>query len=270
MSDLTVFGSLSIWDPIHLGIDETGTPVYVELVERNMLIGGEPGGGKSAALNLIVGHAALSADCRLVLIDGKQVEFGLWRRCVRPGDFVGNNMDQAIAKCEELVSVMDERYSRLLDAELRKISRQGVDEVIVCAIDELAYFSATVGSKAQREKFITLVRDLVARGRAAGIIMVVATQRPSADVVPTSLRDIFGYRWAMRCTTEASSDVILGYGWAQRGFCATDIDPLARGVGYLLAEGGTPRRVKSAYLTDHDIRWLADYASHLHFRGEAA
>jgi S-DNA-T family DNA segregation ATPase FtsK/SpoIIIE len=93
-----------------------------------------------------------------------------------------------------------------------------------------------------------VVRDLVARGRAAGIIMVVATQRPSADVVPTSLRDLFGYRWAFRCSTDASSDTILGHGWANLGYTATDIDPPQRGVGWLLAKGGMPRRIKAAYL----------------------
>ena len=48
-----------------------------------MLIGGEPGGGKSVALQLIVAHGALSADCKLILVDGKRVELGLWRRLRR-------------------------------------------------------------------------------------------------------------------------------------------------------------------------------------------
>jgi S-DNA-T family DNA segregation ATPase FtsK/SpoIIIE len=61
---------LSIWDPIHLGTDETGRRVDVNLAERNMLIGGEPGGGKSVALQLIVAHGALSGDCKLILIVG--------------------------------------------------------------------------------------------------------------------------------------------------------------------------------------------------------
>jgi hypothetical protein len=63
---------LSIWHPIHLGTDETGRRVEINLAERNMLIGGEPGGGKSVALQLIVAHGALSADCKLILIDGKR------------------------------------------------------------------------------------------------------------------------------------------------------------------------------------------------------
>ncbi len=52
---------LSIWHPIHLGTDETGRRVEINLAERNMLIGGEPGGGKSVALQLIVAHGALSS-----------------------------------------------------------------------------------------------------------------------------------------------------------------------------------------------------------------
>jgi S-DNA-T family DNA segregation ATPase FtsK/SpoIIIE len=115
---------------------------------------------------------------------------------------------------------------------------------VLVVFDELAYFSATVGESKQQKEFVALVRDLVARGRAAGIIVVAATQRPSADIIPTSLRDLFGYRWAFRCTTDASSDVILGHGWASEGYTAADIDPTSRGVGWLIAEGGIPRRTR--------------------------
>jgi S-DNA-T family DNA segregation ATPase FtsK/SpoIIIE len=135
--------------------------------------------------------------------------------------------------------------------------------VILAVFDEVAYFSATVGEPKQQKEFTALLRDLVARGRAAGVIVLAATQRPSADIIPTSLRDLFGYRWAFRCSTEASSDVILGHGWAQRGYCATDVDPQARGVGWLIAEGGIPRRVKSAFLSDTDAADLAAYAAKL-------
>ena len=104
---------------------------------------------------------------------------------------------------------------------------------------------------------------MVARGRAPGIIPVEATQRPSADIIPTSLRDLFGYRWAFRCSTEASSDTILGHGWASKGYTAEDIDPQARGVSWLRAEDGLPRKVKAAYLSDDQIITLADQATAL-------
>jgi DNA segregation ATPase FtsK/SpoIIIE, S-DNA-T family len=95
------------------------------------------------------------------------------------------------------------------------------------------------------------------------VIVVAATQRPSADIIPTSLRDLFGYRWAFRCTTPASSDVILGHGWAGQGYSATDIDPAARGVSWLLAEGGIPRRMRAAFLEDDQVHELARLAARL-------
>ena len=250
---------LSIWRPVHLGTDEAGRAVRIELAERMVLIGGEPGGGKSGALNLIVGHAALSLDCRLVLIDGKQVELGAWRDCA--DEFVGPDIDHANKVLAGLRQEMDERYDALLDAGRRKVSPESGVPPIVVVFDELAYFSATVGDRKQQNEFTTAVRDLVARGRAAGVVVVAATQRPSADIIPTSLRDLFGYRWAFRCTTPASSDVVLGHGWAGQGYSATDIDPGTRGVGWLLAEGGIPRRMRAAYLTDDQVRELAAAAA---------
>jgi S-DNA-T family DNA segregation ATPase FtsK/SpoIIIE len=261
-------GPLSIWDPVHLGIDERGKDVCVGLGERNLLIGGEPGSGKSVALNLITAHAALSLDCRLVLVDGKRVELGLWRACA--DTFIGPSIADAIEALRQLQSTMDSRYDVLLDAGQRKITRVSKVSVILVVLDELAYFSATVGESKQQKEFVALVRDLVARGRAAGVIAVAATQRPSADIVATSLRDLFGYRWAFRCSTSASSDVILGHGWASEGYSAADIDPAARGVGWLIAEGGIPRRIKAAFLSDEEVRALARYAARLHREAGAA
>jgi DNA segregation ATPase FtsK/SpoIIIE, S-DNA-T family len=257
-------GSVSIWEPVELGLDERGHPVRVGLAGRNLLAAGEPGAGKSVGLNLIVAHAALSLDCRLILVDGKRVELGLWRRCAEA--FIGPSITEAIDLLKQLQAVMDARYDELLDTGRRKITREGGQPVVVVVFDEVAYFSATVGESRQQKEFVALVRDLVARGRAAGIIVVAATQRPSADIIPTSLRDLFGYRWAFRCTTDASSDVILGHGWAAEGYTAADIDPTTRGVGWLIAEGGIPRRMKAAYLSDDQATRLAEHAAWLRTR----
>src|SRR5206468_3534551 len=114
--------------------------------------------------------------------------------------------------------------------------------------------------KQDREDFSALLRDLVARGRAVGIIVVAATQRPSSDIIPTSLRDLFAWRFAGRCTTDSSSDIILGHGWAQRGWSANTISPTNPGSGLLIDEGGTPRLVKVAYLDDAACAAIAAYA----------
>ena len=256
----------SIYDPVPFGIDEDGLPVAVTLMYRNLLIGGEPGSGKSSLLNTIIAHIALCPDVRLWLFDGKRVELGPWEPVADV--FVGNDIAYAIDRLRALQTEMDTRYARLWADRRRKIvSADGLD-VIVCVIDELAFFSVTIGAKEQQEEFKTLVRDLVARGRAAGIIMIVATQRPSADIIPTSLRDLFGYRVAFRCTTDSSSDIILSVGWAGEGFSAKSIPPddAYRGVGFLLAEGGIPRRFKAAYLDDDQIDDVIAHALRIRHR----
>jgi S-DNA-T family DNA segregation ATPase FtsK/SpoIIIE len=162
-------------------------------------------------------------------------------------------MSDALTRLRELQAEMDDRYRRLHAVRRRKIVQADGLDALLCVVDELAFFSVTTGTPAEQEEFKTLVRDLVARGRAAGIIIVAATQRPSADIIPTSLRDLFGYRVAFRCTTDSSSDIILAVGWAKEGYSARSIRPEDVGIGWLLAEGGIPRRFKAAYLTDDHI-----------------
>jgi S-DNA-T family DNA segregation ATPase FtsK/SpoIIIE len=253
--------ALSIFDPVHVGIDEFGHPVRVPMIYRNMLIGGEPGAGKSALLNAVVAHAALSLDCRLCLLDGKQVELGQWRRCADA--FVGPSLERALVLLRRLQIMMDRRYAYLLDCERRKVIPADVFLPYLVAIDEIAYFSATIGKKQDREDFAALLRDLVARGRAVGLIVVAATQRPSSDIIPTSLRDLFAWRFAGRCTTNSSSDIILGQGWAQQGWSANTISPTNPGLGLLIDEGGMPKLVKVAYLDDPTCAAIARYAATL-------
>jgi len=259
--DVPVGPALSIFDNVFIGIDEFGHPVDLPMIYRNILIGGEPGAGKSSLLNTIVAHAALSPDCRLCLLDGKRVEMGLWRHCADV--FVGPDLVRAIATLKRLQTLIDNRSEYLDGAQRRKTIRGDVFRIILLAIDEIAYFSATVGDKTSREQFSVLLRDIVARGRAVGIIVAAATQRPSSDIIPPSLRDLFAWRFAGRCTNDVSSDIVLGHGWAARGWTANVIAPGNPGCGLLIGEVGTPQLVKAAYLTDKQIIRIAGYAASL-------
>src|SRR5215510_11397095 len=234
MSTVRVF-PFSVFDPVHLGIDENGDHVVVNLAERNILVGGEPGAGRHCA-----------------------------------DMFIGPSMADALAALTTLQQVMNTRYDTLLATGRRKITRDAGEPIYLVLIDEYAYFSATVGELKEQKQFAALSRDLVARGRAAGVIVILATQRPSHQIIDPSLRDLFSYRLAFRCTTDSSSDTVLGHGWASEGYTAAEIDPLARGVGWLLAESGVPRRIKTAYLTDTDVADLAAYAAHLRGHWQAA
>ena len=135
----------SMFDPVHLGRDEYGAHVHVNLAERNMLLGGEPGAGKSSGLNLITAHGALSHDCKLILVDGKQVELGLWRACADM--FIGPSITDAIDAFEAFQAIMNARYDDLTAAGRRKITPESGECVYLIVIDEYAYFSATVGTK---------------------------------------------------------------------------------------------------------------------------
>jgi hypothetical protein len=251
---------LCLWEPIPVGVDEHANTISISLVERNLLLGGEPGAGKSVAQSLLIATAALDPDVELWLLDGKRVELACWRECARA--FVGPNTDDAIDVLRQLQAEMEQRYELLLEQRRRKIEPGDSHRLHVIGCDELAFYTSG-GQRKSREEFNELCTDLIRRGRAAGIIWIGATQKPSADVVPTSLRDLVGYRWALRCSTRGASDTILGTGMATAGYTASDIAGDQRGVGLLIAENELPVRLRSFYLSDDDLDTLAERACQL-------
>jgi len=250
----------SLWRPLFFGVGNDGLAVSIGLPEHNLLIGGEPGSGKSVALSTIVAAAALDPSVQLTLLDGKHVELIAWSDVA--DEFVGADQAAAVAALEDLRDVMDDRYALLALNRRRKMTADDQEGLHVLVIDELAFYLRG-GQKALRDQFAELLRDLVSRGRAAGIIVVATTQKPSHEIVPTWIRDLFSYRLAMRCTSSDSSDTILGQGWASQGFSAATINPSMRGVGYLLAEGGVPTLVMTPYLNDEEIEAIASRAHDL-------
>ena len=242
--------SCDLWNPQALGVSEDGRSIAIRLPEHNLLIGGEPGSGKSVALSYLLTMASMDPRVTITLLDGKQVELAAWAKVADL--FVGPDQGEAVQALHYLQGLMDTRYDLLLNEGKRKLSPDSGFGLHVVVIDELALY-LRAGKKDLREAFAECLRDLVSRGRAAGIIVIAATQKPSHDVVPTWIRDLFSYRMAMRCTSHDASDTILGSGWAQRGYSATSIEPSNRGVGFLLAEGNTPIMLKLPFLSDEDI-----------------
>ncbi len=252
-----------LWSGLPLGIDEDDALVTLDLAGHHLLLGGESGAGKSNALSLVVAAAALDPATELWCFDGKLVELAQWRRCCRR--FVGADVAEASGVLCELRAEMEDRYRWMLERGLRKVDQGTGCGLVIVVIDELALYLQ--GKSKARDELAEVLRDLVARGRAAGIVVVAATQKPAADVVPTAIRDLFGYRLALRCATRDASDTVLGAGWAAEGYSAAAIDPVQRGIGYLLAEGGLPRRMRYFLLDDEQLAVVARRAEQL--RGTA-
>lgn len=254
----------SLDDPVPLGVDDMGEPVAVRLPGKHFLIGGEPESGKSSALSLLLAAAALDPTAQIWGWDAKRVELALWRPVL--ARLATGDMDAAIAQQEDLIAEMDRRYE-VLEAAGRRELHPGEAQVILAVTDELRFYTANPDSKAAKH-FNALGEDVAARGRAALIVQAAATQKPAGAVVPTGWRDLMALRWAMRCTTRDASDTILGAGMATAGFDASEIDIRTRGVGWVYAEGGLPRRVRSYYLADNDIHPIVARGAALRAAGD--
>jgi S-DNA-T family DNA segregation ATPase FtsK/SpoIIIE len=245
----------SAWDPIPIGIDRDGNEVKLSLIERNLLIGGEPGSGKSVALNVVIANLAQCSDVAVHLFDAKSVELEAWTQIA--AGFVGPNIDDAIAQLRRLRSMMEDRYRFLGQQRARKLHRKHRLNLIVVVIDELPFYVANPDRSKARE-FGDILGDLIARGRAAGIIFVVAAQKPSADTLPSAIRDLINLRLAFRCSTKEASDTILGGGWASAGFSAATIGINNRGVGWLLGESGQPELIRVYLIDDVTIAQIVE------------
>ena len=164
----------------------------------------------------MIATAALDPGARIWLLDGKLVELAAWAPVAER--LAGPDGEEAIALLRHVREEMDARYRELLARGRRKVAREDGLALHLVVCDELAFY-LTLPDKQQRQEFAELLRDLVARGRAAGVIVCAATQKPGSDVVPTALRDLFGFRLALQVQHAAGlgHDPRAGLGDGGRG-----------------------------------------------------
>ena len=125
---------------------------------------------------MLTATAALDPGCELTLLDGKYVELASWVGCA--ARTVGPNQDECIDVLRELVKEMDDRYLMLVANRQRKVHQGDGWKLHVIVCDELAFYLNT-GSRTGDKEAGNLMRDLVSRGRAAGVIFLAAT--PEAE-----------------------------------------------------------------------------------------
>jgi len=255
---LALEAAANFWGRIAIGPDVRGLAISISVVERSGLIGGEPGAGKSASGNVILLAAALDPRVILWLADGKAGgDLEPFRELCEY--FEGDADPEAFFEMlKAAVADMKARYALLKKLGKRKVTEELANKYPLLRqkllwVDELMFYTT---DDEYGKKITKLLRNLVSRGRAAGIVTFCATQKPGSDVVDTSLRDLLSIRWALRCTTPEASDTILGKGAAAAGYSAKTIEPEMRGAGLLWAEGSNPVLVRADYYDDDQVELL--------------
>jgi S-DNA-T family DNA segregation ATPase FtsK/SpoIIIE len=221
----------TVLDGVRFGVDRRGRAVIVPVVNSSCLIGGKPGSGKSVGMSHVLRVAAEAPDAQLWAVDLKRgVEIAEWRPHAHA---VATTPDECLPMLRLLEKTMDDR----LDA-MAGVSKQWAPSAdgpqIVLAVDELAELD---------EPSFDVLRRIMSLGRAAGISVWAATQRPSADLVPTALRTLFGVAVSFEVRRRSDSDVILGTGWASDGVDASKLS--SPGECWIVGAGDGPRHAKA-------------------------
>lgn len=252
-----------------LGKDLMGEPVYCELNKMpHLLVAGATGSGKSVCMNTIIISYLLRSDpkdLKIVLIDPKKVEFTPYHDIPHLLWPVITDSDMASMMLKKAVVIMEERYDAFADAGVRDIksfndlvikhnASAGDDEskmekmpYIVIIIDELADLMMTAKKEVEAS-----IQRLTQLSRACGIHMIVATQRPSTDVITGLIKSNIPSRISFAVSSSIDSRTILDQTGAEKLLGHGDMLYLPQG------ESG-PIRVQGCFVTDDEIKRITDY-----------
>jgi S-DNA-T family DNA segregation ATPase FtsK/SpoIIIE len=245
--------------PVALGLDSAGDPIIEDLSHTpHLLVGGATGSGKSVALNTFVLsllYKKTPEDLKLILIDPKRLEFTPYADIPHLLFPIVTQPARAAAVLAWVAQEMDARYTAMAVEGVRSIAEyHKVDApdkrampYIVVVIDELADLMMVAGKEVE-----THIVRIAQMARAAGIHLVLATQRPSVEVVTGLIKVNFPSRIAFRVSSKVDSRTILDTQGAER--------LLGRG-DMLLMQASSPelKRVHGAFVTDGEVERVTDF-----------
>jgi S-DNA-T family DNA segregation ATPase FtsK/SpoIIIE len=266
-----------------LGKDIAGNPVVVDLARMpHLLVAGTTGSGKSVAINAMILsllYKSPPAQCRLILIDPKMLELSVYEGIPHLLTPVVTDMRQAANALSWCVAEMDRRYKMMsmlgvrnlagFNQKVRDAARAGKPvpnpltptpdrpeplhemSLIVVVIDELADLMMVVGKKVEE-----LIARLAQKARAAGIHLILATQRPSVDVITGLIKANIPSRIAFQVSARVDSRTILDQMGAEALLGQGDMLYLPPGTGL-------PQRVHGAFVADHEVHKVVAYLKHL-------
>ncbi len=266
-----------------MGKDIAGNPIVADLAKMpHLLVAGTTGSGKSVGINAMILSLLYKAEpkhVRLILIDPKMLELSVYQDIPHLLAPVVVDMKQAANALNWCVAEMERRYKLMSFYGVRNLSgfNQKAIEAekkghpledpatiesgnpqpvttlpqIVVIIDELADLMMVVGKKVEE-----LIARLAQKARASGIHLILATQRPSVDVITGLIKANIPTRVAFQVSSKIDSRTILDQGGAEALLGQGDMLYLPPGTGL-------PQRVHGAYVADHEVHAVVDYLKKL-------
>jgi DNA segregation ATPase FtsK/SpoIIIE, S-DNA-T family len=263
---------------IALGKDITGKPVVADLSRMpHLLVAGTTGSGKSVAINAMILsllYKATAQEVRLIMVDPKMLELSVYEGIPHLLAPVVTDMRQASAALNWCVGEMDRRYKLMSALSVRNLAgynqkvREAIDKkqplkhpftltpddpetlepmpLIVVLIDELADLMMVQGKKVEE-----LIARLAQKSRACGIHLILATQRPSVDVITGLIKANVPTRIAFQVSAKVDSRTILDQQGAESLLGQGD-------MLYLMPGGGMPQRVHGAYVADAEVHRVVE------------
>ncbi len=267
-----------------LGDDISGQPIVADLQKMpHLLVAGTTGSGKSVAVNamlLSLFYKALPKDVRLILIDPKMLELNAYEGIPHLLAPVVTDMKEAANALRWSVGEMERRYKLMASQGVRNLAgynkavQEAIDRgepiadpfykpeqaadpeapaptlepmpYIVVVIDEFADMMMVVGKKVEE-----LIARIAQKARAAGIHLVLATQRPSVDVITGLIKANIPTRMAFQVSSRVDSRTILDQQGAEQLLGNGDMLYLPAGTGY-------PQRVHGAFVDDHEVHKVVE------------
>ncbi|MGZ0188263.1 MAG: DNA translocase FtsK 4TM domain-containing protein [Alphaproteobacteria bacterium] len=268
--------------PLVLGKDISGAPIIVDLARMpHLLIAGTTGSGKSVAINAMILsllYAMTPEQCRFIMIDPKMLELSVYDGVPHLLAPVVTEPKKAVVALKWVVREMENRYRAMSTLGVRNIAGYNVkiDEArnkgealtrrvqtgfdpdtgrpiyeeqaldmralpfIVVVVDEMADLMLVAGKDIE-----ATIQRLAQMARAAGIHIIMATQRPSVDVITGTIKANFPTRMSFQVTSKIDSRTILGEGGAEQ--------LLGQGDGLYMAGGGRIKRVHGPFVEDEEV-----------------
>jgi S-DNA-T family DNA segregation ATPase FtsK/SpoIIIE len=250
------------WSPltVWLGKDIDGRAIGIDLASQpHVLVAGTTGSGKSGCVNAMLSSILMRAtpnEVRLVLVDPKQVELNLYEHIPHLLTPVITSPRLAANALQNLIKEMEERYSLMSGARTRKLeelnrmrTRNGERPLpyILCVIDELADLMMVAPGEVED----SIIR-LAQKSRAVGIHLVLATQRPSVDIITGMIKTNVPARIAFAVSSQTDSRVILDQNGAE--------SLLGKGDMLFRPGSGTKlSRIQGAFTTEEEIEKITGH-----------